>query len=171
MKRDCARHAFSLVEVIISVLIVGGVMAAVLNTIGATATIRRMDADRVRGEALAQDMLDEILSQNYEDDGEAAGSFGLTGGESATGDRSTFDDVDDYDGWSMSPPERADGTQIAGFTGWKREASVVWVDPSDPDTSSGSDTRLKRITVRVYRGSRQVASATTLRSAALDELQ
>lgn len=163
------RAGFSLVEVIISVIIIAGLMVAVLNTVGATAVTRTLDADRAKGQALAYDLLDEVLQADYEDAVAGIGSFGV-GADEAGADRSLFDDVDDYDGWESTPPMQKDGSAIDGFDGWTRRVDVVWCEPSAPDTSSNSDTRLKRITVTVTVGDRVIATVTALRGAARDEL-
>lgn len=162
-------RGFSLIEVVVSLLIIAGLMVAVLNTVGATAVTRRIDADRARGQALAHDLLDEILEMQYEDAGEGIGSFGKAGDETGT-DRSLFDDVDDFDTWEATPPVLRDGTPISGFDGWTRSVDIEWCEATNLDGTSGSDTRLKRITVTVKSGDRVVATATALRSAARDEM-
>jgi MSHA pilin protein MshD len=166
--RSTVRGAFSLVEVVVSVLIVGGLAVAVLNTMGATAAVRRMDADRARGISLAQDLIEEISAAAYEDPLDADGAFG-TGVDEVTGDRSEFDDVDDYDGWAASPPVHRDGTPIPGFGGWRRQVTVRWTDPATPDVVNGSETGLKRIEVFVFHGDRQVSAMSLLRTSAMDE--
>jgi|GEM_PF-6598319 len=63
--------------------------------------------------------------------------------------RADWDDVDDYEGWSASPPQLKDGTPIADYSGWTREVAVAYVDPLDPNGLSASeDLGLKRIIVR-----------------------
>jgi MSHA pilin protein MshD len=168
VRRATHGHAFSLIEVVVSVLIVGGLAVAVLNTMGATAARRRIDADRARGISLAQDLIDEISAAAYEDPGGADLSFGRGADETGTGDRSLFDDVDDYDGWSASPPQLRDGTPMTGFDGWTRSVVVRWADPAVLDADDAAESGLKRIVVRVHRGGRLVASMTTLRTSAMD---
>src|SRR5206468_12187441 len=63
--------------------------------------------------------------------------------------RVTFNDVDDYNGLSESPPQTANGTTIAGYTGWTRSVQVAWANPSNPSASSLIETGLKRITITV----------------------
>jgi len=162
------RPAFSLVEVVLSVLLLGGVMAAVLNTVGATATIRRLDMDRVRGQALAMDLVDEIVAKPYDDPDGAGTTLGPDSTETA---RSLFDDVDDYAGWSASPPQLADGSAIPGLSGWTREAAVVWVSDSNLAAASLSETGVKRIRVVVRHGERIVATVEALRTSAMDSLR
>ena len=77
-----------------------------------------------------------------------APEFGPEPGE-ADGTRTYFDDVDDYDGWSASPPQAKDGTVLKDYDGWTRKVEVVYATPSDPGISPVTDLGLKRISVTV----------------------
>ncbi|MCM2374806.1 hypothetical protein [Aporhodopirellula aestuarii] len=107
---------------------------------------------QARGPQLAQQLMTEILNTDYKDQGPSP-VFGLESGESEV-NRLDFDDVDDFNGWTKSPPQHRNGNPVANSTDWQRDVTVQWVDPSDPSTPSGSDQDLKRITVTVrYNGS------------------
>lgn len=140
-------RGITLVEAVVSIAIVGLMLAAVLNTVGAAVVTREHATEQAQAVLLAGDLLAEIMQQAYEEAGNP-GSFGKDSGENI-GDRSKFDDVDDYDGWSSSPPEEKDGTAISGRTGWTRHVDVDYVVSSDLTTTTGTDTGIKRITVTV----------------------
>ena len=71
-------------------------------------------------------------------------------GEWVPASRVNLDDVDDYNGWSQSPPEYKDGTPIPGATGWTREVTVKYADPLTlAAVGNWPDTSLKIITVIV----------------------
>jgi hypothetical protein len=75
---------------------------------------------------------------------------GTTLGPDAGEMRGTYDDVDDYDGLSQTPPQLRDGTALTEFTGWTRSVSVTFVNPDAPDVAaSPADSQLKRIIVTV----------------------
>ena len=143
------RRAVTLVEAVVSTAIVGVMLVAALNTVGASQVTQNKMGQRSRALLLAQDLMAEILQQAYEDPDLVSGSFGLTVAEMSDGTRSLWNDVDDYNGWSASPPQQKDGTELSDFTGWRRSASVDWVDPTNVGTELGSDTGIKRITVTV----------------------
>ncbi|MDY6843556.1 MAG: type II secretion system protein [Thermodesulfobacteriota bacterium] len=100
---------------------------------------------------LVQQMTEEIKSQNFE---EAIDTFGLEEGESDTS-RQDYDDVDDYNGWSASPPQRKDGTPMDSinppdYKNFKREVEVANVsDDNFTDVQDDGSTDSKRITVTV----------------------
>lgn len=157
--------AFSLAETVMSIALVGGLLVVALNTVGNTALGRQKMSDRGRGQLLAQDLMAEILSQDFEEPIDTP-DFGRESSESG-GSRPDYDDVDDYDAWDSSPPEYRDGTEIANLDGWRREVVVTWVDPDDLTTISVSPTNVKRITVEIKRDEVPMAGLVAIRSVGL----
>ncbi|MFQ5413798.1 MAG: prepilin-type N-terminal cleavage/methylation domain-containing protein [Phycisphaerae bacterium] len=158
---DRRLRAFSLIEVTIAAVIVAVMLVAALNTTGAVRVGQYQAIDESRGQGLAQDLMTEILRQAYEDPTDP--KFGRESGESKN-PRSDYDDVDDYDGWSASPPEYRDGTSLVGVDNWTRSVTVEFVVINDvAGSASGSDTGVKRITVTVKRGNVSVASLVAVR--------
>ena len=158
------RRGFSLIEATVSILIVGGMFAVALNTLGASKSTQYVTGTRGRGQLLAQALMAEILSLRYEEL-DHPDSFGLEDGENSD-KRDRFDDVDDYAGWSASPPQHKDGSVLPGFDGWSRTSKVTWVDPADLTTPVGTATGAKRVTVTVKRGSMVIASLVAVRTKA-----
>lgn len=143
---------FTLVEAAISTVIVGVIMTASLACVARTATFRKIQNDQQTAQALAAQLMAEILEKSYLDPASSSlGSLGPASAEVATGNRSLFDDVDDYDEWLESPPALADGTALSETTGWYRKVDVVFVDWSDLNTAVSTDVGLKRISVEVGR--------------------
>ncbi len=140
------RRAFSLAESLISILIVGTLLVAALNTLGASKASQRNLGLRGQAELLGRQLLAEIMSGTYEDPDETP-VFGVETGEIAAG-RTAYDDVDDYHGWSSSPAQRKDGTKVADED-WGRNVTVEYVLPTDFTTTSVSDQGVKHITVTV----------------------
>jgi len=113
--------------------------------------------------ALAQALMAEVCQAHYLDP-ETAGQFGTEFGEWG-GTRSDFDDVDDYEDWSGSPPQTKDGTELTGYEGWSRQVAVHYVRPAPPDVTVGSDLGLKRIRVTVTDDQGKKTQLVSLRSA------
>jgi len=109
--------------------------------------------------------MSEILSQQYIDPGPNA-TFGPEPGETTSPpSRVNFNDADDYNNWSESPPQNKDGTVIPNFTGWTRNVSVCWVSPGDLTTPvATADTNVKRITVTVQHNHVPVASSVAIKT-------
>ncbi|MCC6679097.1 MAG: prepilin-type N-terminal cleavage/methylation domain-containing protein [Phycisphaerales bacterium] len=160
-------RGLSLVEVVISIAIVGGLLAASLSGVGALARARAISDERDTAALLAQELLAEVSARLYEDPDSAARVFGPETGETAGADRTLFDDVDDYEGLVESSVVRRGGGDPA-HPGWSRRVEVRWAPTYSPDLDSGAETGLKRVTVTVLHGAKPVLSVSCLRAAARD---
>lgn len=135
---------FTLVEAVISIVLVGVLLVAAINTLGATAVSKRNIEHQALGYTLAADLMAEILNQAYEEPVDNV-AFGREAGESG-GSRVDWDDVDDYGGWSATPPETKDEEPLDGYDQWTRSVVVAFVDPASLN-DLGGNTGVKRITV------------------------
>ena len=61
------RAGFTLVEAAISTVLVSGLLVAALNTVGATKLGQQNTAERGHGYLLAQELMSEIMRQDYAD--------------------------------------------------------------------------------------------------------
>ena len=135
---------------IVSTLLVGLVAVGALRAVGGVFLTRASAGRAEEALALAQQLMSEVLQSRYEDEG-ATVLFGPESGEATTpNSRAGFDDVDDYHGWSSSPPRpKTSTTGLPGYDGWTHAAQVVLADPNSPLSDSATDAGLKRITVTV----------------------
>jgi hypothetical protein len=88
--------------------------------------------------------------------------LGPEAGEATGGTRANFDDVDDYNGWSASPPVNKEGTPHANASEFMTSVTVDYVDPDDLTHAVGSEMGVKRIGVTVTKDGRTLASFTTV---------
>jgi type II secretory pathway pseudopilin PulG len=145
------RRALSLIEVVASTMIVGMLSVAALNSLGAATRSSESIGNRAVALGLADELMSEILQEPYEDPTQTP-ILGRESGEPAS-PRSAFDDVDDYNGWSQSPPQYHDGTVIPNRTDWRHRVEVRRVTPTDPTLNSATEQGAKRITVTIeYNG-------------------
>lgn len=163
-RRLTRAHGFTLVEAVISIIIVAGMFIAALNTVGAARTTQYKINEQRRGNMWAQALMSEILAQSYQEPVEAS-SFGVESPETKTS-RIHWDDVDDYDDWSSSPPQDKDGNPIANADGWTRSVVIEQVHPSNLSAAMATDSGVRRITVTVHHGVRVICSLVALRSSA-----
>ncbi len=112
----------------------------------------------------AEGLMEEIVSKAFEDPDLAGGSFGTE-----EGSRSAYDDIDDYDGLSNSPPERINGTALNDYGGFTRSATVDNVlstdpDPVTPEADGSTDYKRIRVTVAWTGAGGGEITLTTLRT-------
>ncbi len=144
-------------------VILGGLLVASVNVVATVSKLRLRVNEQQMGRLLAEDLMAEILATSYSDP-TGANTIGLDSGESAS-DRSTFDDVDDYDRWTAGARKR-DGSWLVPDPSWSLRVRVQWVDPAAPDTVSASETGVKRVTIESLRNGRLTASLSALRTSA-----
>ncbi|MBM4018476.1 MAG: PKD domain-containing protein [Planctomycetes bacterium] len=162
--RNGRRRGFSLVEAVISIFIVSVMMVVALTVLGASRAGQARMADRARGHQLALDLMNEILQAAYFEPDDAA-LFGPEGIEVGTG-RMYFDDVDDYAGWTESPPQTRSGVATSALADWTRSVAVEWASPNDLSCASATATDIKRITVTVLHGVVPAARLVAVRTVA-----
>ena len=176
VRRSIRQRGFSLAETFVSILLVGVSLAASMQTVGAVLRQRSSTNDDTVAALLAQQLLSEVLSQSYEEPDDAV-SFGPEGEEAS---REDFDDIDDYNAWTETPPTDVKGQDLDNLSGWSREVRVEQVAASDAlvsdvrvgntavgigvRTPNATDSGVKRITVTVKRNGTAVGSLVGLRT-------
>jgi MSHA pilin protein MshD len=151
--RNPQSRGLTLVEVVAATLIVGIMTVAALNSLGAATKSSISISQRALAVGLADELMAEIQLKAYEDPNSTP-AFGLETGETA-GLRSTYDDVDDYEGYNQSPPKYSDGTTMPDRTNWRHKVDVSYTQPADPAvaTAGDADQGVKYIKVTVeYNG-------------------
>ncbi|TSA10255.1 MAG: type II secretion system protein [Deltaproteobacteria bacterium] len=132
-------RGISLVEILMVIVVMAIAIPPLISFIG-SGTVKIVDSERrMVALGLAQGLMEEIKSQHYDEKAAPPYSYplGPDTGENA-GDKATFDDMDDYDGWQESS---------RGFT---LSVTVFYVDPADLNTMVPSETLHKRIAVQVH---------------------
>jgi hypothetical protein len=164
LPRRKTRRGGSLLEVSLSTLMVGLLMVGSLSTVGASKRHENSTGNNLVSQQLAYGLMNEILQQAYiEPGGTATPTLGKETGEN-TGNRSLFDDVDDYHGWTASPPQDRNGNALAGATGWTNSVTVTWADATTLAATSSVNTGLKKITVTTSKGGKTYSTLTSYRS-------
>jgi prepilin-type N-terminal cleavage/methylation domain-containing protein len=161
--RVSRRRAFSLVEVAVSAVLVGVLMAAAMRSVGGSVLAQYRTAERAFARLLADGLLTEILAKDYRQAGSTG--IGRDAGETTTS-KVNYNDVDDFDTWTESPPQFADGTPMPDLANWSRSVQVVFVDPANLNqtSTSASETGAKRITVTVTHNGGVVATRVAVRT-------
>ncbi len=159
-------RGITLVETCLSTVIVGGLLAASITAVGNLSTARQITADRARGFQLAEDLLSEAQMLPYMDPTLSEDQIGPSAAELVPGNRSLFNDCDDYSNWSEAPLQDKGGTVLAGFDGWKRTIRVQWVNPSAGFATSATSTGYKQITVAAIKNNKTIATLSCTKSAA-----
>jgi type II secretory pathway pseudopilin PulG len=158
------RRAMTYVELLVSFAIIGTAVTASLKAISSYGLGARIAADRTVSLELATQLMAEINALPYVDSGGGT-SLGIETGETLA-NRTTFDDIDDYDNYTESPPTDRTGNVLSEYTGFRRAVTVVYDTSLAARTGRTlSATAFKRITVIVSKDGREVVRLVTVRSA------
>jgi len=143
-------------------LVVSSMLVAALYAVGASRMAITRERDRVLATTLADDLLGFVHRLPYKSSSGTV--LGLELGN-LLGDKTTYDDIDDFQGWTESPPSDATGNPIGGLAAWRRSVTVEWVDPDNPGVVVAGETGVKRITVVVQKSGVELARRAALRTA------
>ncbi len=172
-KRSTACLGSSLVEVVVSTLLVGLVLVTALDGVGSAVRTTRALSDQLDGHAYAAELMAEILSKPYTDpeEGDANATFGIESDEpSPATNRLALDDIDDFNGWTEgSALATREGAARMDTAGWGRAVEVVKLNHNNATSvigDSASDKGVRRITVTVTSPTGQVTTLQTIRAAA-----
>jgi len=148
-------------ESVASIAVVGLLVVASLNAVGATARSSKMMVDRSLATLLAQELMTEILVLPYDDPNETP----VVGRETTETSlsRIDYDDVDDYQALSTATIQLRDGTTVPNRTGWGHQVTIEYVTTA-PIAVVGSDMGAKRITVTVTYNGQPVTTLQAIRT-------
>ena len=168
--QDKAHHGITMAETVVSTLIIGFVLVGTLQITGPMVRSTSVHANRLVASNLANELMEEIITKKFTDPDSDVGDFiGLDSGERSTV-RADYDDIDDYNGWSASPPKLSSSQANIFLSGWTRSVEVVHVLVDDPSVESVSKTGLKKIKVTVSKDGTVLASLVSLQSSAADAI-
>ena len=164
------QRGITMAETVVATLLIGFVLVSTLDIVGPMARSTTVHANRLVAANLANELTEEIATKLFTDpDLNSGNALGVDGSERATV-RADFDDVDDYNGWTSSPPQLV-STQVSVLrNSWTRSVIVTHVLVSDATTVSISATGLKRITVTVSKNGTELAKIVSLHSQAADTI-
>lgn len=120
------RRGVTLIEVMVSILLVSTVLLISVNASATLLSNRTQQQTSNHSALLTAQILDEVSAMDFRDRVDPV--FGVEADEIAN-DRTTFDDVDDYNGYTSAPPTHRDGSVISGYNGWSIAVTVVPADP------------------------------------------
>lgn len=157
-------RGFSLIEIVISMLVLTVVFGGVLSMMMNFSVKNVLEQNRRTAAMAAKELMEEIKSKKFDQlstQNVVTGwsALGVDAGETA-GTKSTFNDVDDYNGLSE--------TLASPFTGFTRSTTVSYVSSAAIDTATASRLNdYKKVTVSVASGGTTYATLVTVVSAAV----
>jgi hypothetical protein len=155
------KSGFSLIEALIAIVLVGFAVASLLTANGAFTKANGAGTDLSTAEFLAEQIRELSALLPVIDPETETATFGPESGEAL----STYDDLDDFDGAIFSPPIGVDRGPLAELAAFSQQVTVENVNPSNfEQVAADHSSVFVRVTVRVYLSSREISSASWLRT-------
>ena len=155
------RGGFTFIEVLIATLLVGLAAAALLAANWTFTKANDAGTDLSTAEFLLEQIKEltallPVVDPETEDD-----LFGPEAGETWA----DYDDLDDFDGASFSPPISAEKSVLNDYATFSQQVTVENVNASDFEQVVGDHLSVfVRVTVNVYQNSQLITSASWLRA-------
>ncbi len=147
------KNGFTLVEILVAIVVLAIALVPLIGVFTTGSKESDVAQKITVGTSLAQDLLEEIRSKQFDEDilnPTIPGKLGPEKNEQRFNPPTrNFDDVDDYNGYNDSPPEELDGTVMSEYAGYNRSVIVEYVNENDFNIVSSVITKSKRISVNV----------------------
>jgi len=155
-------NGFSLIEVLVAILLIGLAISSLLAANISFTKVNGAGTNLSTAEFLAEQVRELTALLPVVDPDTGDGFFGPE--EAALAD---YDDLDDFDGASFSPPINANRAALNNFAAFSQQVLVEKVNNGNfeqvvPDSDPTS--RFVRVTVRVLLNSSQICSTTWIRA-------
>lgn len=128
------RPGFILMEAVVTFLILSVAIVALIPLFSMAIKSNRKSEQTLVAVHLAQELMEEIKLRKW-DQGTPSRMPGLIAAPGRLGveafedkaDKATFDDIDDFDGWTEDPPKDPIMRPLSDFNGYQRTAAVKYV--------------------------------------------
>ena len=152
---------FSLIEVLIAILLVGLAIASLVTANSAFTKANGAGVELSTAEFLIEQIRELSILLPVIDPELGVSTFG----PEATETLADYDDLDDFDGASFSPPISADRNVLNDLAVYSQQITVENVDASDfEQVVSDHGSYFVRVTVTVFLNSREISSVRWLRA-------
>ena len=161
MRNTKNKSGFTLIEVLFAVMLVGLAIASLMTANAAFTKANGAGADLSTAEFLIGQIRELTMLLPVIDPETELATFGPETGETLA----DYDDLDDLNGSSFSPPIDAQRTTLNDFPAYSQKIAVENVNASDfEQVVANHSSNFVRITVNVYLNSKQISSASWLRA-------
>lgn len=161
MRKGNNNYGFSLIEVLIAIILVGLAVASLMAANGVFTQANGAGTDLSTAEFLIEQIKELTALLPVIDPESETSTFGPEGGETL----GTYDDLDDFDNASFSPPINSKRTALPEVGAFTQQVTVENVNASNFQQVVGDHTsNFVRVTVRVFLNSQEISSARWLRA-------
>ena len=160
MKNTRYRDGFTLIEVLISILLVGLAIVSLVSANGAFTQANGAGVELSTAEFLIEQIRELSIVLEVIDPNTGIATFGPETSETLA----DYDDLDDFHGLIFSPPISADRNSLTDLNAYSQQITVENVNASDFEQVVGNHTSpFVRVSVKVFLNTKEISSARWLR--------
>ena len=161
MKNTRCRDGFTLIEVLISILLVGLAIVSLVSANGAFTQANGAGAELSTAEFLIEQIRELSTVLEVIDPITGTATFGPETSETLA----NYNDLDDLHSAVFSPPISADRNSLTDLGAYSQQITVENVNASDfEQVEINHSTPFVRVSVKVFLNTREISSASWLRS-------
>lgn len=164
MRKGKHNSGFSLIEALIAILLVGMAVASLLAANSAFTKANGVGTDLSTAEFLVEQIRELTALLPIVEPETPESGFDVFGPESGE-TLATYDDLNDFDDKSFSPPINANRSPLTELGAFSQQVTVQNVNASDfEQVVADHGSSFVRVTVKVYLNAREISSASWLRA-------
>jgi prepilin-type N-terminal cleavage/methylation domain-containing protein len=139
------KKGFTIIEIVMVIIILGIAMPSIIQGLYNAITFNVTASTYSEGNGVGEELMEEIKARRFDEKNLRTppppywSTIGVDGGENPS-DKSTFDDIDDYNGWTDT------------VSNYSRTVTVFYVTSSDLNNNAGVVTEMKKAAITVLRG-------------------
>jgi prepilin-type N-terminal cleavage/methylation domain-containing protein len=161
MKNSRQKNGFTLIEVLIAILLVGFAIAALISANGALTQANGAGIELSTAEFLIEQIRELTTVLPVIDPTTGTTTFGPETSETLA----SYDDIDDFNGASFSPPISADRNSLNDLSAYTQQITVQNVSESNfEQVVSNHSSFFVRVDVKILLNAREISSARWLRT-------
>ena len=162
MKKSYSKAGFTLVELLIAAMLMGFAIAALLASNSAFSKANAGGINLSTAEFLIEEIRELTACLEVADPEDGRSVWGIESDESGV---ASYDDLDDFDGASFSPPIDVSCSQLSDFSAFTQQITVENVFPGQFQTVvADHSSDFVRVTVTILLNNKQVDSANWIRA-------
>lgn len=154
------KSGFTLIEALIATILIGVSIAALITSNISHTQANAHGMYTTTAEFLIEEIRAMTMPMAFVEPDEVPDTFGPDEGEVDVGD---YDDLDDFDGVTFSPPVDVNGNSLNDFSEYSQIVTVESVNPADFTSAvEDFDSSIVRMSVNIVMNGKQVGSTSWL---------
>ena len=156
-------NGFSLVEVLVATALVGVAIVALVAANSVFTQNNSAALDLSTAEYLIE-QIRELTMQNLSPGTGMLPVVDPDGGTTKEASLALYDDIEDFDNETFSPPINADRQPLSIFAAFTQKVTVQWINPSDFTQVATVTSPFVRVTVDIYHHGYKLSSESWIRA-------